>query len=198
MSLQITGVPLPVRMTFDKPLTDDELLQFSAGNEVVWIEREADGALYVKPIWDTVSGARCGYVNAELFQWARADGRGQCFGGAGWLLPDGSMRGAPVSWALNERLETRSEAERKGYARLAPDFIVEVMSAFDDPVYMRRKMDQWIANGVQVAWLIEGDERRVTVYRAGVTTEVLDKPEVVHGDGIITGFELDLRRIWTF
>lgn len=197
MKLPITGVPLPVRLTFDKPLTDDELLCFSEGNEVVWIEREADGTLYAKPIADSLTGSRMAHINCDVCQWAEKDGRGDCYGRAGWLLPDGSMRGAPISWGLHERLETRTDAERKGYARLAPDFIVEVMSAFDDPVYMRHKMDQWIANGVQVAWLIEGDERRVTIYRAGEGPEVHQDPISVQGIGPVRGFELVMGRIWS-
>ena len=70
------------------------------------------------------------------------------------------------------------------------------MSVFDDPSYLRRKMDQWIANGVQVAWLIESDPRRVTIYRAGKAAEVLEDPTVVHGDGPVAGFELAMARIW--
>jgi Uma2 family endonuclease len=196
MNLQITGVPLPVRMTFDKPLTEDELLQFSASNEVVWIEREPDGTLYVKPIWDTMSGFRIARINGALGNWSEQDGRGECCGGSGYLLPDGAMLGAPVSWILNERIATLTKAERKGYPRLAPDFIVEVRSAFDNPDHLPRKMDQWIANGVQVAWLIEAGEQRVTIYRNGQSPEVLQGPLVVLGDGVIAGFKLEMERIW--
>ena len=197
MNLQITDVPLPVRMTFDKPLTDEELLRFSEGNEVVWIEREADGTLYAKPIADSLTGSRMADVNCDLSVWAEQDGRGDCCGRTGILLPDGSMRGAPISWVLNSRTATMTREEREGYPRFAPDFIVEVRSSFDDPDYLRRKMHQWIANGVQVAWLIEGNERRVTIYRAGRDAEVLEGPDVVHGDGVIAGFELVMERIWT-
>jgi Uma2 family endonuclease len=70
------------------------------------------------------------------------------------------------------------------------------MSVFDDPAYLRRKMDRWIANGVQLAWLIETDARRVTIYRAGKPAEVLEDPAVVHGDGPVVGFELAIARIW--
>lgn len=46
MKLPIQNVPLPVRLIYDPPLTDDELMELSAGNDIVWIEREASGALY--------------------------------------------------------------------------------------------------------------------------------------------------------
>jgi Uma2 family endonuclease len=106
------------------------------------------------------------------------------------------MRGAPISWVLKERMAQLEQEDRDGYPRVALDFIVEVMSVFDDPAYLLRKMDQWIANGVQVAWLIESDARRVTVYRAGKAAEVLQNPTVVQGDGPVASFELVMSRIW--
>ena len=135
-------------------------------------------------------------IIGDLGKWTEADGRGTMLGGCGYLLPDGSMRGSPISWVLKERMAYLEKQEQDGYPRLAPDFIVELMSVFDDPAYLRRKMDQWIANGVQLAWLIESDPQRVTIYRAGKAAEVLENPTVVRGDGPVAGFELVMARIW--
>lgn len=197
MNLQITNVPLPVRLVYESPLSDEELLRFSAGNEVVWIEREADGTLYVKPISDTATGGRIAHVNHDLYVWAEKDGRGDCCGGTGFLLADGSMRGAPVTWVLKERMAGLSKDEREGFLQFAPDFVVEVLSTFEDAADLRRKMGQWMANGVQVAWLIEAKERRVTVYRAGEEMEVLVDPSSVEGSGCVRGFELVMARVWS-
>jgi hypothetical protein len=46
MKLPIQNVKMPVRLIYDPPLTAAELFDLSAGNDVVWIEREASGALY--------------------------------------------------------------------------------------------------------------------------------------------------------
>jgi Uma2 family endonuclease len=196
MNLPITDVPLPVRLLYQTPLTDEELLRFSEGNEVVWIEREPDGTLYVKPIWATIEGAMFGDIICDLGQWTEADGRGTMLGGCGYLLPDGSMRGSPVSWVLKERIAPFEQEERDGYPRLAPDFIVEIMSVFDDPPYLLRKMEQWIANGVQLAWLIDPEEKTVTIYRPGQPSETLIQPTSVQGTGPIAGFELVMARVW--
>jgi Uma2 family endonuclease len=196
MNLRITDVPLTVRLLYQTPLTDDDLLRFSGGNEVVWIEREPDGALYVKPIWATIEGAMFADIICDLGQWTEADGRGEMLGRCGYLLPDGSMRGAPISWVLKERMAHLSPEEHHGYPRLAPDFIVELMSAFDDPAYLRRKMDEWIANGVRLAWLIDPIDKAVTIYRPGADPEHLAHPTSVQGTGPIAGFELVMGRIW--
>jgi Uma2 family endonuclease len=196
MKLPIQGVPLPVRLVYDPPLTDDELLELSAENDVVWIERETSGALYAKPIGGTLNGLRSAHVGASLHIWAEEDGRGDCYGGAGFLLPDGSMRGASNAWVLKERMAGFSKEQREKYLPLAPDFVVELLSVMDDADYLRAKMDQWMTNGVQVGWLIEPEDRRVTVYRTGEETEVFEAPERLFGSGVIGGFELEMGRVW--
>jgi len=50
-------------------------------------------------IWGTTN-----LFGFALWNWAERDGRGDCYGGAGWLLPDGSMCGACKAWVLKERI----------------------------------------------------------------------------------------------
>ena len=61
---------------------------------------------------------------------------------------------------------------------------------------LRAKMEQWIANGVEVGWLIDPIEKTVTIYRPGDQPEPLDHPTSVQGTGPIAGFELVMSRIW--
>ncbi len=57
-------------------------------------------------------------------------------------------------------------------------------------------MEHWMANGVQVGWLVDPKMRTVTVYRAGVEPEVLVDPSSVRGSGPVRGFELAMARVW--
>jgi len=57
-------------------------------------------------------------------------------------------------------------------------------------------MEQWIANGVQVAWLIEPETRAVRVYRPGESMEMFENPASVQGMGPVRGFELLMGRVW--
>ena len=56
-------------------------------------------------------------------------------------------------------------------------------------------MEQWIANGVQLAWLIDPAHKRVSVYRPGGTSEI-SRAASVQGEGPVAGFTLDLEQVW--
>ena len=53
-----------------------------------------------------------------------------------------------------------------------------------------------MANGVQVAWLIDPYMREAAVYRAGASPQVLSQPSVLEGDGPVAGFRLAMERLW--
>lgn len=47
-----------------------------------------------------------------------------------------------------------------------------------------------------LAWLIEPDAKRVTVYRPGAEPEVLTYVDSVAGEGPVEGFTLELGSVW--
>jgi Uma2 family endonuclease len=57
-------------------------------------------------------------------------------------------------------------------------------------------MREWIANGAELAWLIDPERLAVEVYRPGSEPDVLVEPERVAGEGPVAGFVLDLRQVW--
>jgi Uma2 family endonuclease len=81
---------------------------------------------------------------------------------------------------------------------LVPDFIVELRSESDRLKPLREKMQMWIDNGVELAWLIDPQRRVVEIYRKGEEPEVHENPTSVQGTGCISGFCLVMDRIWGF
>jgi Uma2 family endonuclease len=57
-------------------------------------------------------------------------------------------------------------------------------------------MEMWIANGAELAWLIDPERKSVAIYRPGESPEVLNEPTSVQGTGPVAGFELVTSRIW--
>ncbi len=197
MNLALVGVPLPLRFKPDTPMSDDALMRFCAANDVLRVERDANGEILVM----TPAGSRTGRKNAYLTQvlgiWADQDGRGYAFdSNTGFTLPDGSMRSPDVAWVLAERWDAMSDEDKDRFSPLCPDFIIELRSQSDRLLELQSKMDQWIANGVQLAWLIDPIDQCVSIYSSGSPRRTLNRPESVRGEGMLATFSLDLSRIW--
>ncbi|HAN46926.1 MAG TPA: hypothetical protein DCQ32_10325, partial [Cyanobacteria bacterium UBA8156] len=58
------------------------------------------------------------------------------------------------------------------------------------------KMQEYLANGCRLGWLIDPHGRRVAVYRLGQASEVLANPTELSGEDVLPGFILDLTRLW--
>ncbi len=57
-------------------------------------------------------------------------------------------------------------------------------------------MEEYLANGAQLGWLIDPLERKVYVYRSDAGTEILDDPQKVSGEPLLKGFVLDVQSLW--
>jgi Uma2 family endonuclease len=53
-------------------------------------------------------------------------------------------------------------------------------------------MREWLANGVELAWLIDGDARSVHVYRQSRELTIHTGIERLAGEGPVAGFEIEL------
>ncbi len=74
--------------------------------------------------------------------------------------------------------------------------MIEIRSDSDRLAELQTKMEMWIANGAQVAWLIDPLRKAVEIYRPGDSPEVLHGPSSVQGSGPVAGFELVMARVW--
>ena len=197
MNFSLVDLPLPVRLRTEIPMTDEELLRFCAENELLRVERDANGELIVMSPTGMDTGGRNMDISTDLNLWARADGRGKAFdSNTGFTLPDGSMRSPDASWVLHSRLATLTPEDRRRFAPLCPDFVIELRSPSDSLAELKTKMVRWIANGVQLAWLIDPELQQVLIYRPNQPVEEHDRPTSVQGTEIVSGFELVMERIW--
>jgi len=197
MNLAFTESQLPVRIRFEQPLSDDALARFSSENDPLRIERDANGELIIMTPLHSDSGAIEGEVYRALGNWASDDGRGKSFGpNAGFTLPDGSMRAPDASWISLKRWNALTRAQQQSYAPICPEFVIEVRSNSDRLINLEAKMEMWIANGAELAWLIDPERKTVAIYRPGDQPELLHDPTSVQGTAPVAGFELILSRIW--
>lgn len=197
MNLSIPDVQLPFRFRPATHMDDGELLLFCAANDFLRVEREANGEILVM----TPAGGRTSSMNSRitryLDEWAEHDGRGVAFdSNAGFVLKDGSMRSPDAAWIRKALWEALSEADQQRFAPICPDFVIELRSPSDKLAEVQAKMEMWIANGTQVAWLIDPERKVVEIYCPGDSPEVLHEPSSVQGTGPVAGFELVMARVW--
>jgi Uma2 family endonuclease len=199
MHVALPELESPVKLLMDPehPLTDDQYFAFCAANSSLNIERTARGEIVIVPPAGGESDYRNTQLVTRLTMWAMQDGRGTAFGSSvEFILPSSAALSPDAAWVLREKIDRLTKEERRKFLRLVPDFVAEVMSPSDRLPTVHAKMDEWIANGVPLGWLIDGDAQTVYVYRIGRPMEKLTGLTSLPGDGPITGFVLDLTAIW--
>jgi len=179
-------------------MDDHEFFEFCQLNQDWRIERTSKGDLVIMP----PTGGKTGRINFRLIglfaEWVKKDDTGIGFDSStGFTLPNGTKRSPDLSWVKRSRWETLTESEQEEFPPLCPDFVVELRSRSDDLDSLREKMQEYIANGASLGWLIDPIDRRVYVYRPQVPVECLDNPEMISGDPVLSGFSLELQKLWS-
>ena len=68
-----------------------------------------------------------------------------------------------------------------GFLELAPDLAVEVISPSDSASYVQAKVEQWLAAGTRLVWVIYPDSLSVAVYRSTGEGKVLSTDDTLDG-----------------
>jgi Uma2 family endonuclease len=188
---------LPLRLRTEHCMSDDEYFEFCGANDGLRIERMSGGEIVIMPPTGGETGHRNLELTGPLHFWAKRDGRGKAFASnAGFILPDRSVLSPDGSWIENSRLQKLTRQQKRKFIPLCPDFIVELTSPSDRVREVREKMQRWMANGAQLGWLIDADERTVYIYRPDRDPEQLTGVNGVQGEGPVTGFVLELDDIF--
>jgi len=196
MEWSLTGLPLPIVLRPPSPLTDDELITFSRKNKPFRIERNAKGEIEIMTPVGGEGSRRENFIARELDFYAEEQG-GVAFGpNAGFNLPDGSTLAPDAAWMSSSNWSELTQTQREKYPPRCPEFVVEVLSQSDSIRMLQAKMEVWIANGAKLAWLVDPFAATITVYRPGVATEVLAKPDSIEAGDPVAGFRLTTSRLW--
>jgi Uma2 family endonuclease len=186
-----------IQVSTGRRVTRAEYNAFCQANPELRIERSAEGELIVMAPVYTRGGDQEMELMVQVRVWAQRDGTGVAFGSStGFDLPDGSNRSPDASWVLKSRIAALRPERRKEYMDICPDFVVELRSSTDRLSMVKSKMQEYMACGAQLGWLIDPLKRRVWVYRPGVEVEILDEPLTLTAGPMMPGFVLDLVPIW--
>ncbi len=195
--IQNESTLLTVNLPDSESMTTEQFYQFCQLNRDLRIERTANGEVIVMPPAFSDTGNRNLKIGQQLANWADRDGTGETFDSStGFTLPNGAIRAPDTSWIKLERWNALTEQQKASFAPICPDFVIELRSKSDTLKSLQAKMQEYIANGALLGWLIDRQNQKVYIYRPNQEAEILDHPESVSGDRILPGFMLQMAKIW--
>ncbi len=195
--IQTESTPLTVNLPAIAPMTHAQFYEFCLANRDLRIERTATGDVVIMPPAFSDTGNRNFSIAIQLGNWAEQDGTGIGFdSSAGFTLPNGATRSPDVCWIKLERWNALTEEQKASFAPICPDFVIELRSSSDTLTSLQDKMQEYMANGALLGWLIDRKNRTVHVYRLNQEPEILDNPETVGGEPELPGFVLRMAKIW--
>lgn len=178
-------------------LTDERFEQICKLNRDLRFELTSTGELVIMPPAGSDTGRQNSGLNGQLWLWNRQTHLGVTFdSSAGFTLPNGAIRSPDASWIKQERWDTLTAAQKRKFAPICPDFVVELCSPSDRLTDVQSKMAEYLDNGTLLGWLIDPETRTVEIYRQNQTVEVKNAPNSLAGEDVLPGFELDLQEIW--
>ncbi len=176
---------------------DDDYFELCQINELLVVERDKNGDFEIRSLGGGLDGIRSAALTGEIGGWAQENNEGVCFGAlTGFTLPTGAVRAPNFAWLKHEKWENLSDEQKKKFAAVCPDFIVELSSAVKPVEALQAKMEEYIENGASLGWLIDPTKRRVYIYRPNAEVEILQNPATVSGEPLLKGFTLNLKEIW--
>lgn len=182
-------------------LTPDQFALVCAANPEAVLELGADGQLIVMTPTGSETGARNSRLVMRLLQWADHQGGWKVFdSSAGFLLPNGSVFSPDASLVRLDRWQGLTPEQRRGFAPLCPDLVVELASPSDGGprgiTALRQKLAAYQANGARLGWLLLPDERAVEIWTASGEPQRMELAEWLEGGEVLPGLRLELAELW--
>ena len=188
---------LEVPDTLKLQVTPEQFEQLAIVNRELRLERTSTGELIVNPPTGWESGERNLYLSTQLGMWCIENEKlGKGFDSStAFTLPNGAIRSPDASWVSRKLWDSLSASQKKGFAQVTPEFVVELRSPSDSLDTLREKMREYIDNGSLLGWLINPQDNQVEVYRKGQAVKILENPTQLSGEDVLPGFSLNLEKI---
>jgi Uma2 family endonuclease len=155
-----------------------------------------NGWLITMPPPGDLHGAIQCHLSAELTFQGERRGLGKARVETGvilWRDPD-RLVGPDAAFIANHSLPIRLSPE--GYLETIPDLVAEVRIKNDTLPEVQRKVEDYLAAGVQVVWVVDTVQRSVSAYRKGRDVEVFGEADTLTVEDVIPGLRISVRDLF--
>ena len=112
-----------------------------------------------------------------------------------WLERDpDTVREPDIAFFSTERMPLNTRIT--GYAEVAPDLVVEVVSPNDGRREVYDKAHMWLNHGVRLVWVVQPETRSIDVYRSGEAVTTLGDEDALDGLDVLPGFHCDVSAVF--
>jgi Uma2 family endonuclease len=180
-----------------KGMTAEEFYEFCLENPELRIERDPNGQIIIMPPTGSETGNRNSEIHIELGIWNRKNQLGKTFDSStGFKLPNGADRSPDTAWIANERWNTLPPEQKRRFAPIVPDFVVELRSEDQSLPDLREKMDEYMAAGCRLGWLIDPQNRRTYVYSENGDIQTVRFEDILEGGDVLPGLEVRMTNLF--
>lgn len=103
-----------------------------------------------------------------------------------------TVRAPDAAFVTRERLPE----DRSGFAPLAPDLAVEVVSPSNTMPQIHDKVCDFLDAGTRLVWIVEPRRRTVMVYRSRDDIRLLTEDDALDGGDLLPGFRLPVAELF--
>ena len=176
-------------------LTDEQFYNLCQVNPNWNLERTTQGKLVIMPPVGGESGQREAELITDLNIWNRQTKLGVVFSSSTiFSLPNGGDRSPDAAWVEKSRWNSLNEKQQQGFPPICPDFVIELRSQSDALKPLQSKVQEYLASGLKLGWLIDPQNNRVEIYRQNQNTEIIQLPAQLSGESTLPGFTLDIQQ----
>ncbi len=178
-------------------LTDEQFDRLCTANPEIKFERTPTGELVIMSPTGGETGRNNAKLSSRFVVWNEIANLGEVFDSSTcFRLPQGGDRSPDVSWVERSRWDTLTPEQQRKFPPICPDFVLELLSPTDNLKTTQAKMQEYLASGIRLGWLINPQDRQVEIYRPGRSIEVLQAPAVLSGESVLPEFTLNLGWFW--
>jgi len=192
----------PLQLPWSLHLSPEQFEQVCRANPDAVLELAANGQLIAMTPTGSETGARNSELIYQLQSYARHSRRWRVFDSStGFRLADGSVLSPDASLVRLDRWQALTPEQKRGFAPLCPDLVVELASPSDDGprglTALRKKLELYLVNGAQLGWLLIPEQQAVEIWSAGdAAPQRLAPAQGLAAEDLFPGLRLDLAELW--
>lgn len=135
------------------------------------------------------------WIGHLLLNYVIARGAGQVTAESGLVIEQdpGTVRGPDLMVFADGR---PFEQLSRQHSLRVPSLVVEILSPSDRWGEMNRKVQQYHRRGVTMVWVVDPEDRLVTVHRIGEWTQTVGETEVLSGEPMLPALSVPVATIF--